>query len=356
MAVGLGTAGTIVAVAAQTISPAHPAGITAGDGLLLLRSAKPDTTVLVTPDGWTLLREEAGGLGVFGNDTGPCRQAVYWRQADGSETGTVACTTNPGTHDIQQAVINRYTKSSDTSWNVAAGGGVDNIASVDWTVTSSPALDLAVGDVVQVGMTWPTDSARTWSAESLTASGATIGVLSVPLVAAATGLGADMATRLHAFTVTAGSSSAGPTFTGTVNSASNVNGVSTFVRLREVGSAGSSVTLTSASLVLTARPLSATPGVVAVALSTAGVGLTAQQAMPLPGAVGVTIQTAGLNLLGVPLTAVPGSVTVGLTPANVALAGGSVNPGVEAVAARGAVGTPARSTVVTPARSGVRVR
>lgn len=238
MAIASGGVGTVAAAAAQNVSPPYPASIAAGDGLVLVRTAKPDTTVFVTPDGWTLLHEVAGGLGVFGNDTGPLRAAAYWREADGAETGTLVCSTSPGTHDVQQAFIARWTTDSGAEWDVAASGGVDAIQSNDWTIVADPALALAAGDVVEVALAWPTDSARTWSSEALTASGATITGLLVPLAGVGSGLGADMATRAHAFTVTDGTSTAGPTYVGQVNSATNVTGPTVIVRLREASPGG----------------------------------------------------------------------------------------------------------------------
>lgn len=357
MAVAIGAVGTLAAAATQTVSPAYPASIAAGDGLLLVRAAKPDTTVLVTPDGWALLDEQTGGAGVFGNDTGPLKICVYWREADGTETGTLVCTTDLGTFDIQQAVINRYTKADGTDWDVTAGGGADNVAGNDWTVTSDDPLGLEAGDVVQVALSWPTDSVRTWSDEALSASGATIGALAVPLVAAGTGLGADMASRLHAFVCTAGSSDVGPTYVGTVNSATNVTGPTTMVRLREVSGDGPvEVALTPAVMVFSAPTVVAAPGMVSVSLTPAAVGLSAPSVPATPGVVAVPLASATVTLTALPVDPAPGLVTVALTCATVAIAAGSVAVRSETVAARGTIRVPAGSSIRTPARSGVRIR
>lgn len=356
MTVAFASHGGVASIANQTVSPTYPGSIADGDGLLLVRAAKPDTTVLVTPSGWTLLDERAGGAGVFGNDTGPMRIAAYWREADGTETGTLACGTSPGTVDVQQALITRWTKDTGSTWDVAASGGVDSVPSNDWTVTADPAFDVAAGDVVQVALTWPTDSVRTWSAESLSASGATLAGVAVPLVAQATGLGADMATRVHQFGCSAGSSSAAAVYVGTVNSATNVNGPTTMVRLREVGDALAEVALTSAAVAFSAPAVTAVPDAVNVALVPTVATIGGRPVVAVPGSVTVGLTVATVGLTAVSVDADPGSVAVPLTPATFALAPGSVSVESETVAARGTVRIPARATARTPSRSGVRIR
>lgn len=233
MAVAYASAGLIASAAAQTVAPAYPASIASGNGLVLVRTAKPDTAVLTTPAGWTLVDSRSGGTGLFGNDTGPLVVSMYFRQADGSETGTMTCDSTPATVDVQQAVIARYTKGGGT-WDVAGAGGVDTTASTDWSVAAASNPGIAAGDIVQVALCYPTDSARTWSVEAVTASGATLTALTVPIASTTTSLGADMTTRLHNFVCVSGPATGIPTYAGAVNSGINVAGPTSMVRLREV--------------------------------------------------------------------------------------------------------------------------
>lgn len=235
MAVAYVSSGLIASAAAQTVAPAYPASIAAGDGLVLVRTAKPDTAALTTPAGWTLVDSRTGGAGVFGNDTGPLVVAIYFRQADGLESGTLTCDSTPATVDVQQAIVSRYTKGSGT-WDTAGSGGADSTASTDWSVTAAGNPGITAGDVVHVALCWPTDSARTWSAEALSATGATITSLTVPIASTTTSLGADMTTRAHNFSCTTGAATGAPTYTGTVNSGINVAGPTSLIRLREVTS------------------------------------------------------------------------------------------------------------------------
>lgn len=320
MAVGYAGHGGLAAIAAQTISPAYPTGVTVGDCLILTRACKPDTGVLLAPAGWTLLDERAGGAGVFGSDTGPLRMARYWREATGTETGTLPCDTAPGTVDIQQAVITRYTKAAGTTWDVAGSGGVDSTTNTDWTVTAATNPGITAGDVVEVALSWPTDAARTWSAETLTATGATIGPVMVPLVFASTSLGADMATRLHAFGCTAGTATAPPVYNATVNGGTNIAGPTSMVRLRETPSGGpATVSLSPASMTLGAVPVAATPGPVTAMLTPAVVAFTARPVTAAPGVITVTLIPAAVVLAARPVTSTPGPITVPLAPASVAI-------------------------------------
>ncbi|MEO3922708.1 hypothetical protein ABGB07_02315 [Micromonosporaceae bacterium B7E4] len=235
MAVAYASSGLIASAAAQTVAPAYPASIATGDGLVLVRTAKPDTAALTTPSGWTLVNTQSGGVGVFGNDTGPLIVATYFKTATGTETGTLTCDSTPATVDVQQSIIVRYTKGSG-AWDVAGTGGVDTTASTDWSVAAGSDPGITSGDVVQVALCYPTDSARTWSSETLTATGATISALTVPIASTTTSLGADMTTRLHNFACSAGTASVAPVYAGTVNSAINVAGPTSMIRLREVTS------------------------------------------------------------------------------------------------------------------------
>lgn len=81
------------------------------------------------------------------------------------------------------------------------------------------------------------------------------------------------------------------------------------------GSEPSEVTLTAATVNLTAQSFTATPGVVTVALTPAVVTSAAQQFTATPGVVTVALTSATVSLAAQAFTATPGLVTVNLTPA-----------------------------------------
>ncbi len=83
----------------------------------------------------------------------------------------------------------------------------------------------------------------------------------------------------------------------------------------ESGAAPSEVTLTPATVTLTAQALTATPGSVTVDLTPAAATLAAQAFTATPGATTVALTPATVSLTPQPLTATPGMVTVALTPA-----------------------------------------
>ncbi|MGW4467474.1 hypothetical protein [Micromonospora sp. NPDC004704] len=307
-------AGPIAAIAAQTISPTYPVGIGTGDGLILTRTAKPETAAFVAPAGWTLLDEQIGGVGALANDTGLLRIARYWREAAGTETGTQLCDSTPATVDVQQAIITRYTKSASATWSVAAAGGADNATGVDWSVTADENPGITAGDLVEVALCWPTDAARTWSNEVLAAAGATIGTLNVPMASTTTTLGADMATRVHNYACSAGASGAAPVYSATVNSGTNIAGPTSMVRLREV------LTEIVGTLAIVLPPLG-----VAAAGSAEAVGQLAVVLPPLAAELAGAVEVTGtLDVVLPALTAalvgmadtgpiVPGQLTAGGT-------------------------------------------
>lgn len=288
------SAGSVASAAAQTVAVPYPAGIAAGDALVLTRAAKPDTAALTTPAGWTLLDTRTGGTGVLANDTGPMVLARYWREAAGTESGTLTVDSTPGTVDVQQGAITRYTKATGATWSVTASGGADASAGTDWSATMAADPGITSGDLVEVALAWSTDAVRTWSAETLTATGATISAVSVPAAAGATGLGADIASRVNVFGATAGTSSAAPAYTATISSGINMLGPTSIVRLREVVTATSGpLAATLPALTATAAGTASTSGTLAAVLPalTAAAAGTAESAPAGPGGPRLTTTT-----------------------------------------------------------------
>jgi hypothetical protein len=379
--VGYGTVGTVVAAAAQTLAVPYPTGITAGDALVLTRAAKSETTAFITPFGWTPLDDRTGGTGVLGNDTGQLRLARYWKQADGTETGNLTVDTTPATVDVQMGVICRYTKAAGATWSLAASGGSDSTTGTDWSVTAATNPGITAGDLLEVVLAWPTDATRTWTAEVLAATGATISGLMVPLTSGLTALGADMAVRAHLYQCTAGPATAAPVYTATVNSATNIAGPTSVVRLREVftsssGPVAATLPPVSTAAAGTARTTATVPNTLprltATAAGTARTGGPAAATLPrLTTAAAGAVRTAGPVAAGLPAVAVAAAGTArttgtgagGLPPVDVDLAGQVSTPGADtytpgvltpggATAALAAAGTAAQlaASTTTPAR------
>lgn len=318
------SAGNVASAAAQTVAVPYPTGIAAGDALVLTRAAKPDTAALTTPAGWTLLDTRTGGTGVLANDTGPLVLVRYWREAAGTESGTLTVDSTTGTVDVQQGAITRYTKATGATWSVTASGGADASAGTDWSATMAADPGITSGDLVEVALAWSTDAARTWSAETLTATGATISAVSVPAAVGATGLGADIASRVNVYGATAGTSTAAPAYTATISSGINMLGPTSVVRLREVVTATSGpVAVALPALTATGTGTARTTGALAAALP----ALTAT-------ATGAARTTA--------------TATAALPALAAALAGGVAPPGMVVRPAAGTVTRPATGLVARP--------
>src|SRR3990167_5001387 len=86
-----GSAGAAAAAASSTVNVPHPAGIQAGDLLVLLVLSKTGSVAINTPSGWSKdpTAERAQGT--------VSRAAWFWKRATGSESGNQAVTKASGT-------------------------------------------------------------------------------------------------------------------------------------------------------------------------------------------------------------------------------------------------------------------
>ncbi len=222
--VGTGDTGT------TSLSVPFPSSIAAGDGLLLQIGNKYPPNAPTTPAGWSLISQPSGGAGAAGNDSGTVYNSVYWREADGTEAGSVAITltgANSGAGQIYQ-----YTKGSG-SWDVAVTTGSDNAGGVGWSTTGASDPGFQDDDVLLYLMTANTDI-----------TGYINHLMAIPgcVVSAFTGRGStpwvtgnDGRIVGLEFTMT-GTSSGVPVFTmdNPTPTANSPAGAAVFVRLREV--------------------------------------------------------------------------------------------------------------------------
>jgi hypothetical protein len=355
-AVASSAVGAVDTPATNNISVPYPASIVAGDGLILARAAKPQTGTLAftTPAGWTLVHEMTGGTPVFpplSDTSGHFRAAIYFKEAVGTEAGSLDLTGTINDVNVQQAVMSRYTRAAGTTWSVAASSGADITANLPWIVDAATDIGFTNGDMAHVATAWGTDSARIWSADALAAAGTTF-VFGVEAASGLTAVNADMACRFVNFNCTAGPSTAPATYSATLNSATNMLGVSTIMRLREVAAAGSRAdfgkpggTLADAAPATSALGIvaDADPGVAlpdgASAVSSRGLASALVVDGALPGGV------RAASAFGLASTAT-GGVFPGATTADSKLVANLADAGKASVAFPG--GTPALSALRLP--------
>lgn len=228
-----------------SVSPAYPAGINAGDVLVLIIGQKPSTAnrgTVSTPSGWTLQSDNlaAGGYGTtLGADTGNTNLFIYTKDTvTGAETGNLSVTV--GTNNVCWGIIVL----------IPSGGGTILYGEAEGSRTTAPtsgtpfattltnladATNLQNGDVALWAMCIPTDVLNNgFTNPSVASSGTTFGT-GVELEEPDSGTGTDIGGYVAYADATAGSSTANPsvtvTATGTVT---NVRGPISLIRIREL--------------------------------------------------------------------------------------------------------------------------
>ena len=92
MSIVFGASGA-VAAGTTTLAVPHPAGLTAGDFLVLCVANKYPGAAPSTPAGWRLAGTASGGAGAAGIDTGQAVSSILTKVAVGNETGNLSVTT-----------------------------------------------------------------------------------------------------------------------------------------------------------------------------------------------------------------------------------------------------------------------
>lgn len=245
MALGTPVVGTTAysASAGTTVAPAYPAGITAGDALVMFVGQKPGTAnggTTTTPTGWTLRDDltAAGGYGTtLGIDTGNTNLRAYTKDTvTGAESGTLSVTL--GGNGVTWAFM----------VHVPTNGGALSYGSADGQRTTTPTSPMAIaltngasatafqtGDKAIWAMCIPTDvtTPSQFSAQSITATGATFGT-ATELNEPDSTTGNDIGGYSAWAHVDSGSSSTAPTVTATLaGTLTNVRGPVVLVRIRE---------------------------------------------------------------------------------------------------------------------------
>src|SRR5574341_514418 len=132
MTIAFVNAGSVVTSTLTTLNVPYPGTVTAGNILLLCIHTKYSASTPQTPSGWTQLDQKTGGNGTAGSDSGDMVLTVFYKIADGSETGNQTVTMN-GSPNTNMGVILQYSKSTGT-WDIASTNGSDASAGTDWSV------------------------------------------------------------------------------------------------------------------------------------------------------------------------------------------------------------------------------
>lgn len=244
MTIGFRAAGTATAAnaAVTPLAPGVPAGLTSTDISILTveikgASAGVAPTITTPTDWWLIGTVTNNGTLVAGTDTGSNTIGMYYRigtysgpsitTSGGNSAGAaiVAYTTTLGDWDVAEAVV-----GSDTT----VGSGI-SITGSAWGAA------IASGDWVVGGFGGAGDNGTVTAAAIGGSSGATIGATNTRINQAVT-TGLDSRLIVVDAPITAGSSTAAPTYTHT--NAGSSTGHARLVRLREIATPAAIGTLT----------------------------------------------------------------------------------------------------------------
>lgn len=205
----------------------------AGDLFLLFVANKYPTNGPTTPTGFTLGKQVSGGHGSSGPDAGSVYVTGYYKVSDGSEVaGTTFAVSIPSGNSACTYMV-RYLKDAIRTWDVGWAGGSMNTPGTAWSVTGDGNPDYRSGDIAVTYSGINTD-ARTFTVESLAATGCTFGTM-LEGTDAGTPTGDD-SWGVVSFQMASGLSTAAPVFTMTASGSSTDEpaGATVFARVRLV--------------------------------------------------------------------------------------------------------------------------
>jgi hypothetical protein len=240
--VGSGT----VATGTTSCTPGYPASITAGDLLVLLVSSKYPSNAPSQPSGFSTptSHQFTGGAGASGVDSGQTTATVFYRIADGTESGTLTVSITSGnciTARIQN--LGHSSGAGSAAWDLLGGGGGDSSAGTNWTI-STLFTDARAADYLIAGSAVNGNS-FTFSAPAITATGLTMGTENLRIdQSSAQGDDSRLVISTHPVssgTVTSGTVSFAMTASGTAGS--EPAGSTVWLRVRELFSAAGTGTM-----------------------------------------------------------------------------------------------------------------
>jgi hypothetical protein len=239
--VGAGTVGA----GTTSCSVPYPA-TTAGQGLLLIVSNKTQYPIIETPTGWRRIKDTLGFEGSNGSDQGGVRQTMFWREATGSETGSVSVVVPGGNSAL--GIIYVFEKDPRANWDVAVFEGIHQTPNVTAFVAQSHEYpSTQTGDLFFISGAINTDApggtvlADKWTGQAISQTGATFTTIDQEINELGTTVGNDLGHISSLFKISGGAGSGPLIFNATAAAASatpaNPQGVVHFVRLRQTANA-----------------------------------------------------------------------------------------------------------------------
>ena len=235
--IAFGAIGTVTTSGTSAPTVAYPAGIAAGDLLVLAIANRPNSSTPSTPSGWTAPSNYTvtGGAGVEGAGTGVVRITVFVKEATGTESGSLTLSIASGASC--GAAIWRVSRGSGKSWLVALASGSDNSAGTGWSTTFGSDPGVASGDLVFVASAASEDTAS-FASQALSQTGVTYGAMT-ERTDTAISTGNDLRLVVTEHPISSGTSSAAATYTMTASGTGSTNtaGASVMIRLRQTDAA-----------------------------------------------------------------------------------------------------------------------
>jgi hypothetical protein len=127
-------------------TPGLPAGVVKGDGLLMHVGSKLQAPIVDTPSGWRRIGENIVGTLGNGQDTGPIRNTLFFREADGTEASTVSVNLPNG--NSVMGTIHAYSKDPWLHWNIEVFGGEQKTVTTSWVINSYGKFSTKKGDML----------------------------------------------------------------------------------------------------------------------------------------------------------------------------------------------------------------
>lgn len=238
MAITFQSAGTPSAVTPSP-TPSYPTSIAAGDLLWLLVVNKYPTNGPSTPSGWTFYAQTSGGQGSSGADSGNVYVTLYYRIADGTETGTFTVTITGA--NSSRAQVTRWSKGAGETWGLSSPSTATFAAGTAVSFTGSIDPGAATGDQIAV-FGGANTNAFSLSSPKLTLPGTVIGDPGGPFQESAGANGDHIRIWGSQHGVTSGVSSGAPAFTATYSGTSGNSpaGAAIIVRMSVRGAIASS--------------------------------------------------------------------------------------------------------------------
>lgn len=242
---GVKAGGPTPGQATTSMSIGYPQGIEKGDLIVMGITNKHTPNGPTTPSGWTAASnyQQSGTAGTDTTDAGSVYSTVFYKIADGNESGNITISVPSGNATTGRMIA--YKKEKGKVWSIAMANGSDTTANTAWSVTAGSDPGIAAGDMVLAVSAINTDG-YSYNSQSMTTTGVTFDSAEKEISEIGTSSGNDTEIVLSNHYAISGTSSAAPvyTMTSSSSSASAPAGATVFVRIRQVSAP---MTLTSST-------------------------------------------------------------------------------------------------------------